>query len=47
MKTGLQSFDDLVTKQQPSEHVIQELSQISDCFQELLQRINTKGMIVQ
>lgn len=41
VKTGLQNLDDLMSKQHPSEKVIQELSGISDSIQELFQRINS------
>lgn len=40
IKTGLQTLEDLVSKQQPSDQVIQELSHVGDSIQDLLQRIN-------
>lgn len=47
VKNGLQSLDDLLSKQHPSNLVIQELSQIGDNIQELLQRINTNGVVTE
>lgn len=41
IKTGLQTLDNLVSKQQPSNQVIQELSHIGDSIQDLLQRMNS------
>lgn len=41
IKTGLQCLDNLVSKQQPSNQVIQELLHIGDNIQDLLQRINS------
>ena len=47
IKSGVQSLDDLVSKQQPSKVVIQELSQINDNIQQLLKRINTNAVAMQ
>ena len=41
IKTSLQSLDNLVSKQKPSNQVIQELLHIGDNIQDLLQRINS------
>jgi len=41
LKTSLQSLDNLVSKQKPSNQVIQDLLRIGDNIQDLLQRINS------
>ena len=41
LKTSLQSLDNLVSKQKPSNQVIQDLLRIGDNIQNLLQRINS------
>ena len=41
IKSSLQSLDNLVSKQKPSEQVIQELLHIGDNIQDLLHRINS------
>lgn len=47
IKTGLQTLDDLVSRQQPSNRAIQELSHIGDSIQELLQRIHSNENVKQ
>lgn len=47
IKNGLQILDDLVSKQQPPDAVVQELTQIGDSIQQLLNRININGVVME